>query len=103
MAIELPELQRPKVSKSGKKTKSIMVILAMVLIIIIFGVATELREAQSSHTKEPRAYYTSAYCWGKVLNLAVVGKIARVEGVNGAMYECTHVVSPYSIYSEAHT
>jgi hypothetical protein len=101
MAIGLPELQRPKVSKSGKKTKSITVILAIVVIIIILGVATEIREAQSSYTREVPGYYTSAYCWGKVLKLAVHGEVAGAEGVNGAMYECTHVVSPYSIYSDA--
>jgi hypothetical protein len=104
MTIEPAELQLPTASKSGKKTKSMMVILTIVLIILIFGVATGLREAQSPHTKQAPAYiYTRAYCEPKVLGLAAHGEIAGAEGVNGAMYECTHMVSPYSIYSVAHT
>jgi hypothetical protein len=105
MTIEPSELQLPTASKSGKKTKSMVMILTIVLIILIFGVASGIREeAQYPHTKQAPAYiYTRAYCEPKVLGLAAHGEIAGAEGVNGAMYECTHLVSPYSIYSEAHT
>jgi predicted transporter len=101
MTIEPLGLRRPTLSKSSKKTKSMIVILAIVLIILIFGVATGMREAQSSHTKQAPAYYTSAYCESKVLTLAAHGVVTAVEGFNGAMDECTHAIGPNSIYGEA--
>lgn len=100
MTIEPLGLRRPTLSKSSKKTKSMIVILAIVLIILIFGVATGIREAQS-YTKQAPAYYTSAYCESKVLTLAAHGVVTAVEGFNGAMDECTHAIGPNSIYGEA--
>jgi hypothetical protein len=68
------ELRRPTVSKSSKKTKSMIVIGAAVLTIILaFGVATGLSTGLSSTTKQ-------ANCTSKVLELAKNGIVREFGG-----------------------
>ncbi|HYT41639.1 MAG TPA: hypothetical protein VEP90_04795 [Methylomirabilota bacterium] len=96
MTLESLEFRRPTVSKSSKKTKSIIVIGAIVLTIILaFGVAAGAGIGlPSSPTKQ-------ANCTSKVLELAQKGIVRDVGGYNGAIYECTHMHGLSSVYGEA--
>ena len=96
MTLESVEFRRSTVSKSSSKTKSIIVIGAIVLAIILaFGVTTGLSIGlPSSPTKV-------ANCTSKVLELAQKGIVRDVGGYNGAIYECTHMHGLSSLYGEA--
>jgi hypothetical protein len=96
MTLESLEFRRSTVSKSSSKTKSIVVIGAIVLAIILaFGVATGLSIGlPSSPTKVSN-------CTSKVLELAQKGIVRDVGGYNGAIYECTHMHGLSSVYGEA--
>jgi hypothetical protein len=96
MTLESIEFRRSTVSRSSKKTKSIIVIGAIVLTIILaFGVATGLSTGlPSSPTK-------NAICTAKVLELAQKGVIREVNGYSGAIYECTHMHGLSSVYGES--
>jgi hypothetical protein len=96
MTLESLEFRRSTVSKSNSKTKSIIVIGAIVLAIILaFGVATGLSIGlPSSPTKVSN-------CTSKVLELAQKGIVRDVGGYNGAIYECTHMHDLSSVYGEA--
>jgi hypothetical protein len=96
MTLESLEFRRSTVSKSSKKTKSIFVIGAIVLTIIVaLGVATGLSIGlPSSPTKQ-------ANCTSKVLELAQKGIVRDVGGYNGAIYECTQMHGLSSVYGEA--
>lgn len=99
MTIEPLGLRRPTLSKSSKKTKSMIVILAIVLIILIFGVYNwNKRSSVFSYKTSICLLYK---CESKVLTLAAHGVVTAVEGFNAAMDECTHVIGPNSIYGEA--
>jgi hypothetical protein len=96
MTLESLEFRRSTVSKSSKKTKSIIVIGAIVLTIILaFGVATAIGAGlPSSPTK-------LANCTSKVLELAQKGIVREVRGYYGAIYECTQMRGLSSVYGEA--
>jgi hypothetical protein len=84
------------VSKSSSKTKSIIVIGAIVLTIILaFGVATALS------TGVPSSPTKLANCTSKVLELAQKGIVRDAGGYYGAIYECTHMDGLSSVYGEA--
>jgi hypothetical protein len=93
------ELLKPAVSKRSGKTKYILVIGNIVVMIIVgFGIAaialsTDLPSSNSSTKK--------AICTAKVLELAQKGIIREVGGYNGATYECTHMHGLSSVYGEA--
>jgi hypothetical protein len=92
MTLEPLELRRPAVSKSNKKTKSIIVIGAIILTIILaFGIATGLSIGlPTSPTKQTN-------CTSKVLELAQKGIVRDT----GAIYGCTHMHGLSSVYGEA--
>jgi hypothetical protein len=98
MTLEPLELRRPTVSKSSKKTKSMIVIGAIVLTTILtFGVATGLSTGLlSSPTKQ-------ANCTSKVLELAQKGIVRDTGGYYGAIYECAHMHGLSSVYGEAYS
>jgi hypothetical protein len=98
MTLESLEFRRSSVSKSITKAKSITVIGAIVLtIILVFGVATALS------TGLPSSYSSTknTLCTAKVLELAQKGIIREVGGYYGALYECTHMHSMSSVYGIA--
>ncbi|MDP9289181.1 MAG: hypothetical protein M3P08_13425 [Thermoproteota archaeon] len=98
MTLELIELRRSTVSKSSTKTKtkSIIVIGAIVLTIILaFGVATGLS------TGLPSSLVKHANCTSKVLELAQKGIVREAGGYYGAIYECTHMHGLSSVYGKA--
>jgi hypothetical protein len=96
MTLESIELRRSTVSKSSKKTKSIIVIGAIVLTIIVgFGVATALS------TGLPSSPMKHANCTSKVLELSQKGVIREVGGYYGTIYECTHMHGLSSVFGEA--
>jgi hypothetical protein len=75
------------------KTRSIIVIIGIVLtIIIVSGVATPLSTG---------LYSSNSFCTVKVLELAQKGIIRDVGGYNGAIYECTHMHGLSSVYGLA--
>jgi hypothetical protein len=95
MTLESIEFRRSTVSKSSKKIKSLIVIGAIVLTIILaFGVATAMG------TSLPSSPMKNANCTSKVLELAQKGMVREVGGYNGAIYECTHMHGLSSIYGE---
>jgi hypothetical protein len=95
MALESIELRRATVSKSSKKPKSIIIIGAIVLTIIVaFGVATGLITGLPSSMKPTN-------CTSKVLELAQMGIVRDVGGYYGAIYECNHMHGLSSVYGEA--
>jgi hypothetical protein len=94
MTLESLEFRRSTVSKSSTKTKSKIVIGAIVLTIILaFGVATGLSTGLPSSMKHTN-------CTSKVLELAQKGLVREIGGYYGAIYECTHMLSLSSIYGE---
>jgi hypothetical protein len=96
MALESIELRRSTVSKSSKKPKSIIIIGAIVLTIIVaFGVATGLI------TGLPFSLIKHTNCTNKVLELAQKGIVRDVGGYYGAIYECTHMHGLSSVFGEA--
>jgi hypothetical protein len=96
MTLESLEFRRSTVSKSSKKTKSIFVIGAIVLTIIVaLGVATGLSTGLPS---SPMKHTT---CTSKVLALSQKGIVREVGGFYGAIYECTHMHGLSSVYGEA--
>jgi hypothetical protein len=96
MALESIELRRSTVSKSSKKTKSIILIGVIGLTIIVaFGVATGISTGLTSSPMK------LTNCTSKVLELAQKGMIREVAGYNGAIYECTHMHGLSSVYGEA--
>jgi hypothetical protein len=96
MTLESLEFRRPTVSKSSTKTKSIIVIGAIVLTIIFaFGVATGLS------TGLPSSPMKNTNCTSKVLELAQKGIVREVAGYYGAISECTHMHGLSSIYGKA--
>ena len=96
MTLESIEFRRSTVSKSSSKTKSMIVIGAIVLTIILaFGVATGLSTGlPSSPTKV-------ANCTSKVLELAQNGIVRETGGYYGAINECSHMHGLSSVYGEA--
>lgn len=95
MTLESLEFRRSTVSKSSSKTKSIIVIGAIMLTIILaFGVATGLSTGLSSSPMKV------ANCTSKVLELAQKGIVREVGGYDGAIYECTHMLGWSSVYGE---
>jgi hypothetical protein len=94
MTLESIEFRRSTVSKSSKKIKSLIVIGAIVLIILAFGVATAIG------TSLPSSPMKNTHCTSKVLELAQKGMVREVGGYNGAIYECTHMHGLSSIYGE---
>jgi hypothetical protein len=96
MTLESLEFRRSTVSKSSSKTKSIIVIGAIMLTIILaFGVATGLSTGLSSSPMKV------ANCTSKVLELAQKGIVREVGGYDGAIYECTHMHGWSSVYGVA--
>jgi hypothetical protein len=96
MTLELIEFRRSTVSKSSSKTKSILVIGAIMLTIILaFGVATGLSTGLSSSPMKV------ANCTSKVLELAQKGIVREVGGYDGAIHECTHMHGWSSVYGDA--
>ncbi|MDQ6668702.1 MAG: hypothetical protein M3Y53_10835 [Thermoproteota archaeon] len=96
MTLESIELRRPTISKSSKKPKSIIMIGAIVLTIIVaLGVATGL----STGLPSPPMKYPN--CTSKVLELAQKGIVRDVGGYYGAIYECAHMHGSSSVYDEA--
>lgn len=96
LALESIEFRRSTVSKSSKKTKSIIVIGAIVLTIILaFGVVTALGTGLSSSPMK------NTNCTSKVLELAQQGIVREVGGYTGAIYECNHMHGLSSVYGEA--
>jgi hypothetical protein len=95
MTLESLEFRRSTLSKSSTKTKSKIVIGAIVLTIILaFGVATGLS------TGLPSSSMKHTNCTSKVLELAQKGLVREIGGYYGAIYECTHMLSLSSIYGE---
>lgn len=95
MTLESIEFRRSTVSNSSKKIKSLIVIGAIVLTIILaFGVATAIG------TVLPPSPMKNTNCTSKVLELAQKGIVREVGGYNGAIYECTHMHGLSSIYGE---
>ena len=96
MTLESIEFRRSTVSNSSKKIKSLIVIGAIVLTIILaFGVATAIG------TGLPPSPMKNTNCTSKVLELAQKGIVREVGGYIGAIYECTHMHGLSSIYGEA--
>lgn len=96
MTLESLEFRRSTVSKSSKKTKSIIVIGAIVLTIILaLGVVTALSTGLPSSPMKP------INCSSKVLELAQMGIVRDVGGYYGAIYECNHMHGLSSVYGEA--
>jgi hypothetical protein len=96
MTLESIEFRRSTVSNSSKKIKSLIVIGAIVLTIILaFGVAPAIG------TGLPPSLMKITDCTSKVLELAQKGIVREVGGYNGAIYECTHMHGLSSIYGEA--
>jgi hypothetical protein len=98
MTLESLEFRRSTVSKGSTKTKtkSIIVIGAIVLTIILaFGVATGL---STGLTSSPMKH---ANCTSKVLELAQKGIVREAGGYYGAIYECTHMHGLSSVYGKA--
>jgi hypothetical protein len=93
------EVLRPAVSKTSRKTKSIIVIGGIVLSCIVgIGIAaTALSTALPSSSSPTK----NAICTAKVLELAQKGVIREVNGYSGAIYECTHMHGLSSVYGEA--
>ena len=98
MTLESLEFRRSSVSKSITKAKSITVIGAIVLtIILVLGVATALS------TGLPSSYSSTknTLCTAKVLELSQKGVIREVGGYYGTIYECTHMHGLSSVFGEA--
>jgi hypothetical protein len=96
MTLESLEFRRSSVSKSSRKTKSMIVIGAIVLTIILaFGVATGL---STGLTSSPMKHTN---CTSKVLELAQKGIVREVGGYYGAIYECTHMHGWSSVYASS--
>jgi hypothetical protein len=100
MTLESLKPPRSADSKSGPKTKAIIIIGVIVLsVIVVFSVVTALSTGLTTSYS-----YTStkgAICTSKVLELAQKGIIREVGGYNGAIYECIHMHGLSSIYGKA--
>ena len=99
MTIEPFELRRETVSRSSKKTKTLIVIagIAFLLIIVGFSVITTLGSTSSSSISSTR----NAVCTAKVLGLAQKGIVRDVTGYYSAIYKCTHMHDLSSVYGRA--
>jgi hypothetical protein len=98
MTVEPLEL-RSAVSKTSKKTKSIIIITAIAFLSIIvgFSVVITLSTSFSSSYSSTK----NAICTAKVLELAQKGYVRETGGYYGAIFECTRMHGLSSVYGEA--
>jgi hypothetical protein len=95
MATISPELLRPPVSKSDKKSKFTIIYAGIFLTVLFMSIFVAWSTGLSSSPTN------LAPCTAKVAGLAPVGVIRDANSYNTAIYECTHMVVRSSIYGNA--
>jgi hypothetical protein len=84
---------------NNKERKTILIVLVIVsLSIVAAGIASATRLAAGYGNAVDS--YKQTICTGKAIEFAQKGIIRDIGGFNGAIYECTHMNYPHSIYGD---
>jgi len=79
-------------TSNNNSKKAILVALGVIVSLSVF--------VASGRSGTDMGSYKQTICTGKAIDFAQKGIIRDVGGFNGAIYECTHMNYPYSIYGD---